>query len=877
MAPWIDVAGWTLLHFVWQGAAIAVVAAFGFFLLRAAAPHVRYALASVAMATMLVAPVATAMRLSSTTAVADPPRSTSAISIAPALPPDAAGDRHVAGAPRIPAKARPGLKAVLPVIVMLWLTGVALLQLRLLGGWWRVKGLHRASLAGPASEWQAKAESLAARLGVRQLVRVVEAHAVEIPSVIGWWRPVILLPMGALAGLTPAQADAILVHELAHIRRHDYLVNGLQHVAETLLFYHPAVWWISRRMRIEREHCCDALVVRVCGDPVEYAVALVELEAGRSRRTALGVAATDGSLVQRIRVLLSAQPSHRRPLADALVTAFVVAVLVVVTGGGYRWAVRANVAEAPRVAQASPGADALLVTVNGEAITDGDLQRRQIFNHAPPGAALSAALAAAIDERLIVQRGRQLGMGLSDEQVESALRVRLRTNPWLRDALATQPFTLADIRRNLEAQLMPFYMRFDLTPAPVTDQEAQEYFAAHVQAFPLQTLDLARAQIEEQLAWDRLLQMLRTEAVLVWQRPDLRRAYEAFRAQSPQGRADVPQPAPATPRASDWQVYATDHFEIFFKGLTADARRAEHEAERAYQRLSSDLRHDLSTRPSLVLFATSAERDRVVAQGVLPGALPGMQSKILLALDRPDDRFRADIAHEVTHEFEFDILPTPVLHDSPAWMLEGLAEREGELWTAGDDELLRGLVRADRVPSLSAFEPTAEHRLPYAVGHAAFDFIAARWGLDGIRQMFFSIRQRQAADRGGLYHAAFGISAEQFDQSFERYLRDRFPSVSAAPPVHAPERVTLTVPLSYRDNQIVFVGDEPIRMAELEERLRRRMDAVARKEVLLSGDGALKLSEVIAIFEVLKAAGVDHVAVEDDVHAAGAPDGRRDP
>jgi beta-lactamase regulating signal transducer with metallopeptidase domain len=643
MAPWIDVAGWTLLHFIWQGTAIGMVAAIGFRLLRAAAPHVRYALASAAMVAMLIAPVATATRLAASVPVAvKAPVSTSANSLAATLSSDAA--------PRDEATTPPGRKAVpralrldavLSAIVMLWLAGVALLQFRLLGGWWRVKGLHRASLASIPSLWQARVETLATRLGVRQLVRVVEARAVDIPSVIGWWRPVILLPIGALAGLTPAQADAILVHELAHVRRHDYLANSLQHVAETLLFYHPAVWWISRRMRIEREHCCDAVVVRMCGDPIDYAVALVELEAGRSARPELAVAATDGSLVHRIRLLLSAKPSHRRPLADALVTAFVVVVLVFVTGGGYRWAVRANVDGAPRVAQ-----------------------------------------------------------------------------------------------------------------------------------------------------------------------------------------------APAAQRAPDWQVYSTGNFEIFFRaGLNADAQRVEREADRAYRRLSSDLRHELSTRPNLVLFATSAERDRVVANGALQATVPGTESRILLALDRPDDRFRADVAHEVTHEFEFDILPAAVLHDSPKWILEGLAEHEGELWGAGDDDLLRGLVRTDRVPALSAFESTAVRRLPYAVGHAAFDFITARWGLDGIRQMLFSMRQRQATDRGGLYLAAFGLSAEAFDQAFEQYLRDRFPSASAAPLLRGAGRVTLTVPVSYHEKQIVFLGDEPVRMAELDARLRKQKDALPRSPV----------------------------------------------
>jgi beta-lactamase regulating signal transducer with metallopeptidase domain/biopolymer transport protein ExbD len=884
MAPWIDIAGWTLLHFVWQGAAIAAVAAFGLRLLRSAAPHVRYALAGAAMATMLVAPVVTAMRLSSTApAVADPSRSTSANSFSPVLSPDAGGERHVAGAAsQIPAKVRPGLEAALPVVVMLWLTGVALLQLRLLGSWWRVKGLYHASLAGPPSAWQTKAESLAARLGVRQLVRVVEAHAVEIPSVIGWWRPVILLPIGALAGLTPAQADAILLHELAHIRRHDYLVNGLQRVAETLLFYHPAVWWISRRMRIEREHCCDVLVVRVCGDPVEYAVALVELEAGRSTRPALSIAATDGSLVERIRVLLSPTPSHRRPVADALVTAFIVTVLVVVTGGGYRWAVRANVDGAPRVAQATPGADPVIVTVNGEAITDRDLLRRQEFARRDrPDVPLPAVLAEAVDERLAVQRGRQLGYSMSEDQFRSVLpnlmaQNHLATDAALRDALAHEHMTLADLRRGLESSLIVSRLRMSVSPTPIADDEAREYFDAHLDAFPLQTFELARPRIGEllaeahrELAWRRYLDTLRSAAVLVWQRPDLQRAYEAFRAQDPQGRVDVPQPAPAAQRAPDWQVYSTGHFEIYFTpGMNAALPRVEREAERAYRKVSGDLRHDLSVRPNLVIFATGAERDR----GIAGGALPGTRSKILLALDRPDDRFRADVSHEVTHEFEFDILPGMVPSGGPEWIWEGLAEHEGEVWAAGDDDLLRGLIRMNRVPALSAFESGTERRLPYAVGHAAFDFIATRWGLDGIRSMFFSMRQRQAADRGGLYYAAFGISAEAFDQAFEQYLRDRFPSVSGAPPWRPADRLTLTVPLSYRENQVVFLGDEPVRMADLEERLRKQMDAVARKEVLLRGDGALNLSDLIAIADILKAAGVDHVAAEGNLSLSEAAD-----
>src|SRR5207247_762569 len=124
---------------------------------------------------------------------------------------------------------------------------------------------------------------------------VVESALVDVPTVVGCMRPVILLPIAAISNLTPSQIEAILAHELAHIRRHDYLVNLLQTLAETLLFYHPGVWWVSARIREEREHCCDDVAVEVCGDAVIYARALAELETWRVESTALTIAATGGS------------------------------------------------------------------------------------------------------------------------------------------------------------------------------------------------------------------------------------------------------------------------------------------------------------------------------------------------------------------------------------------------------------------------------------------------------------------------------------------------------------------------------------------------------------------------------------------------------
>jgi beta-lactamase regulating signal transducer with metallopeptidase domain len=343
MDTWIYVAGWALVHFVWQGAVIGAGAAIGLYVLRSATSNVRYAFASAALILMLLSIVVTAWLVSSpapTPIVAAVSRSSS---ISPAITslivrfdPAIVGSRpHDTGT----AHALRRLPQAFPVIVIAWLVGVAVLLGRLLDGWWRVRAVQRVALSAPPSRWQEAADRLARRIGIRHRVRVTDADIVETPTVIGWWRPVIVLPFVALSGLTPTQTDAILMHELAHIRRHDYLVNLLQHVTETVLFYHPAVWWLSHRMRVEREQCCDAIVVRLCTDPLDYATALTKLEEARQPASVLAVAATGGRLLERVRYLLGVRTDRHTP-AHALATATIIAVVVLVVGGGYRWSTR---------------------------------------------------------------------------------------------------------------------------------------------------------------------------------------------------------------------------------------------------------------------------------------------------------------------------------------------------------------------------------------------------------------------------------------------------------------------------------------------------------------------------------------------------------
>jgi beta-lactamase regulating signal transducer with metallopeptidase domain len=227
---------------------------------------------------------------------------------APVSAPDLSSDSPVSQTP-LPTPNSPlttlatFTKSHLPQIVLVWLTGVLLLSVRLLFGWLRAHAIAKKNAVDAAPEWQRAAGRLAHALKLRRVVQLLESAAVEVPTVIGWLRPVVLLPAATLTGLSTEQMEMILAHELAHIRRNDFFVNLMQAVVETLLFYHPAVWWISHRIRVEREHCCDDVAVSVSGKPLVYARALTRLEELRIEDAQAFVAANGGSLIGRIRRL----------------------------------------------------------------------------------------------------------------------------------------------------------------------------------------------------------------------------------------------------------------------------------------------------------------------------------------------------------------------------------------------------------------------------------------------------------------------------------------------------------------------------------------------------------------------------------------------
>lgn len=285
----VQVVGWALLHFFWQAAAVGVLYA----LLRRCLPRgeSRYLLGMLALLALALCPVLTAWRMAA---------ELSSDNIRGIAPVAAAFATVVAHGKTSEATGwQAALSVLLPWIVLVWSCGVALLSARVWRHWRRLRALVRAAQAEPA--WQERLRSLALRFGLHRGVRVLSSARVATPTLVGWIRPVILLPIAVSSGFPVAQVEMILAHELAHLRRFDHLANLFQVVLETLLFYHPVVHWISRDVRNERELCCDALALRVTGgNRRDFATALVELEEFREQHAGLTLAARGGVLLERV-------------------------------------------------------------------------------------------------------------------------------------------------------------------------------------------------------------------------------------------------------------------------------------------------------------------------------------------------------------------------------------------------------------------------------------------------------------------------------------------------------------------------------------------------------------------------------------------------
>ena len=328
--PTAQAIAWALVHFLWQGALIGV-GALG--LIRVArSASARYVIGVAALGLMLVAPIVTAGYLSAArggeprssahVAAIHAPATTGAIGASTSAP----GSLREFAEPSETRRIDGGRVSLqnLSAVLFVWLCGVALLSVRLVRAWFGVHRLVHRNVQPVGQEIHSIVRRVSGRLALDRVVRVCESSAVVVPVMVGWLTPVVLLPVSTISGLAPAQIEALIAHELAHVRRHDYLVNVLQAIVETLLFYHPAVWWMSGQVRAEREHCCDDMAIGVC-DRLAYVTALADL-AAMNAAPHVALAATGGSLVARVRRILGGS-SDRLPASGSL-SALVVFLLV---------------------------------------------------------------------------------------------------------------------------------------------------------------------------------------------------------------------------------------------------------------------------------------------------------------------------------------------------------------------------------------------------------------------------------------------------------------------------------------------------------------------------------------------------------------------
>jgi beta-lactamase regulating signal transducer with metallopeptidase domain len=317
--PAVQALASALAHFLWQGGAIAAAAAL--LMRQSSSASVRYATGVGALVAMLAAPIATfvAVQAPHDAAAALPAGVFERAAVAASPPSSHAVDS--------PGSSNASLAVSWPLVgVVTWMLGMFILSLRLAGGWVVARRMATRAVRPAAAHIQVMAAGVAARLSLRRAVNVFESPAVAVPVLVGWLQPAVVFPVAALAGLSPAQIEALLAHELAHVRRHDYLVNLLQSFAEVVLFYHPAMWWLSRRVRAERELCCDDVAVGVC-DRLVYATALTDLAAMMSPRVAL--AATGGDLLARVRrILQREEPSMIGKVRSVAATIVFVAMCV---------------------------------------------------------------------------------------------------------------------------------------------------------------------------------------------------------------------------------------------------------------------------------------------------------------------------------------------------------------------------------------------------------------------------------------------------------------------------------------------------------------------------------------------------------------------
>jgi len=345
MNSWIiETLGWTLLHSFWQIGFAALILFLALQILRESSANFRYLASISAVILSLILPIATFVYLSSGSTflniVKTPPAT-----ITKSAPPikNAASVETIEKTQvsrlnaTVQANASPSSKIpFLPILVGLWLIGVLIFSIRLTGGVWTVHLYKTRKVSAVEKHWQEKFGEFCESLQIRQKVTFLQSQMVEMPVVIGWLKPIVLVPASAFLQISSKELETILIHELTHIKRNDYLINLGQSLVEILFFFHPCVWWMSARMRSEREFAVDEIVSQIFEtERFVYAKALAQLEDSRAVAPTLAMAADGGNLMKRIEKILNGSRKINSKNVSIWSAVFAVTLILGLTVGGY--------------------------------------------------------------------------------------------------------------------------------------------------------------------------------------------------------------------------------------------------------------------------------------------------------------------------------------------------------------------------------------------------------------------------------------------------------------------------------------------------------------------------------------------------------------
>ena len=318
--PFLQALGWTLLHSIWQGLLVAIVIGVLLRQLKGYEANLRYFVSLLGMAVIVFWATLTFETYYFNSA--DPVLITGesvglSLEGAAEAVPEFSWD---AGLLQVSSS----VEIILPWFMIFWIGGLILFTLKNIFNLLEVRKLRNSGKSRMDQTIENRLKILAKKLRLGLKVEIFESELVRTPIVLGVFKPMILFPVGLVNGLSERQVEAILLHELAHIKRQDYLINLIQTIIETIFFFNPAIWFLSSKIREERENCCDDIAIEFESDPMEYARALTLIGSWQSVNLAMGAAGSSNKLYARIKRMFN--PAKRTTMKDKLITMIILGI-----------------------------------------------------------------------------------------------------------------------------------------------------------------------------------------------------------------------------------------------------------------------------------------------------------------------------------------------------------------------------------------------------------------------------------------------------------------------------------------------------------------------------------------------------------------------